>query len=378
MKAYVFTDKALTSRAGQFVWLAIDTEKAVNAPVVEKFPVGAWPSFYVVDPRTEKLLVRWTGGGTVEQIESLLDAGRAAWKPAGDDRSRELAAADKLNGDARYDEAATAYGKLLAAPPPGWKDLPRVVDAYIFALLEAGRSRECAEASLRFYPVIAGGPSTLSVAAAGIDCALEIDSGAADRAKIVAEAERNGRAALADPRVKVAVDDRSGLYLSLMAARDDVGDEAGKKALGAEAARLLEDAATKAPTPDARAVFDAHRLTVYLEIGEPQRAVPMLEASERDLPADYNPPARLAIAYKAMKDWDKALAASDRALAKVYGPRRLTVWKVRADIYHETGDLAGEKKALGQAIADAEALPAGQRSERTIAALKTRLGKLST
>ena len=49
----------------------------------------------------------------------------------------------------------------------------------------------------------------------------------------------------------------------------------------------------------------------------------MLQASERDLPDDYNPPARLATAYKAMRRWDEALAASDRALAKAYGPRKL-------------------------------------------------------
>lgn len=377
MKAFVFTDKALTSRAGQFVWLEIDTEKAVNAPVLEKFPVGAWPSFYVVDPRSEKMLVRWTGGGTVGQIESLLDAGRAAWKPAGNVRARELAAADGLNGAADYAGAAAVYGKLLADPPKGWSEFSRVVDAYIFALLKADRGRDCAEASLRFYPAVAGGPSAMSVASMGVDCAVELEEGVPDRATLIAQAEGNGRAALADPRVKAAVDDRSGLYLSLMAARDDAGDEAGKKALAEDCIRLLEDAAAKALTPEARTVFDAHRLTAYLEIGAPQRAVPMLEASERDLPDDYNPPARLAIAYREMREYDKALAASDRALAKVYGPRRLTVWRVRADIYKGKGDVEGEKKVLAQAITDAEALPKGQRSERSIASLKARLQKLS-
>src|SRR4029453_6729332 len=34
MRAFVFTDKALTQRAGQFVWLSIDTEKAQNAAFV--------------------------------------------------------------------------------------------------------------------------------------------------------------------------------------------------------------------------------------------------------------------------------------------------------------------------------------------------------
>jgi tetratricopeptide (TPR) repeat protein len=377
MKAFVFTDQALTSRAGQFVWLAIDTEKAANAAVVEKYPVGAWPSFYVVDPRNETMLVRWTGGGTVEQMNSLLDAGRAAWKPAGDSRAQALAAADKLNGDGRYAEAAVAYGKLMADAPRGWKEFARVADAHLFALFKAEKSRECVDAALAYYPRLAGTPSAMSVAASGVDCAVELEKEAPDRAKLLSQAEANGRAALADPKVKVAVDDRSGMYISLISAREDQEDEAGQKALVGAWIAMLEEAAAKAPNPDARTVFDAHRLTAYLQAGEPQRAVPMLEASERDLPNDYNPPARLAIAYNAMKDYDKALAASDRALAKVYGPRRLQVWRVRADIFEGRGDREAAKKALTQAIAEAEALPKGQRPDRTIAAFKARLEKLS-
>ena len=384
MKAYVFTDQALTSRAGQFVWLAIDTEKAANAAVVEKYPVGAWPSFYVVDPRHETILVRWTGGGTVEQMSSLLDAGLAAWKPpntaggtaARDARAEALTAADKLNGEARYAEAAAAYGKLLADAPAGWKEFTRLADAHLFALVKAGKDLECAAAALSHFPRVAGTPSAVSVATGGIDCAAGLEKDAPDRARLLAENERNGRAALADPRIKVAADDRSGLYISLISAREDAGDEAGKRALAAQWVKLLEDAAARAPNPDARAVFDAHRLTAYIEIGEPQRAVPMLEASERDLPNDYNPPARLAAAFKEMKDFERALAASDRALARVYGPRRLQVWRVRADILEGQGDRDGARKALAQAISEAEALPKAQRPERTIAAFKTRLQKL--
>jgi thiol-disulfide isomerase/thioredoxin len=50
MQAFVFTDKALSRNAGQFIWLSIDTEKEQNAPFVKKFPIRAWPSFYVIDP----------------------------------------------------------------------------------------------------------------------------------------------------------------------------------------------------------------------------------------------------------------------------------------------------------------------------------------
>ena len=102
----------------------------------------------------------------------------------------------------------------------------------------------------------------------------------------------------------------------------------------------------------------------------------MLEASERDLPGDYNPPARLAAAYRAMKRYDDALAASDRALAKAYGPRKLGILQTRADVYKEKGDLASARKTIEEAVRLAESLPEGQRSERTIASLKKKLEAL--
>jgi tetratricopeptide (TPR) repeat protein len=102
----------------------------------------------------------------------------------------------------------------------------------------------------------------------------------------------------------------------------------------------------------------------------------MLIASERDLPNDYNPPARLASAYRAMKRYDDALAASDRALAKVYGPRKLLVLQVRSDIYKDKGDKAGAKVALEQALQTADSLPPAQRNASLIASLKKKLAEL--
>ena len=99
----------------------------------------------------------------------------------------------------------------------------------------------------------------------------------------------------------------------------------------------------------------------------------MLEASERDFPDDYNPPARLAIAYQEMKRWDDALAASDRALQKAYGPRKLRLLRTRADIYAARGDTTAARRTVEEAIATAESFPPGQRSEATIDGLKKKL-----
>ena len=102
-----------------------------------------------------------------------------------------------------------------------------------------------------------------------------------------------------------------------------------------------------------------------------------LAASERDLPGDYNPPARLAILFRELGRMDEALAASDRALAKVYGPRKLTVLDARATIYEKCGRPAKAKTTLEQAIAFAKELPESQRPKRTVARLEKRLAEMA-
>src|SRR5262249_17891903 len=88
-----------------------------------------------------------------------------------------------------------------------------------------------------------------------------------------------------------------------------------------------------------------------IELGEPQRALPMLEQSERDFPGDFNPPARIARALFEMKRYDDAIVAARRALAKAYGGRKLRIWQVIADVEKAKGDRAGEAAALREALA---------------------------
>ena len=333
MQAYVYTDAKLKPFADRFVWLAIDTEKPGNAATVAKFPVGAWPSMYVIDPRTETVTFRWTGSATIEQLLRFLEEARApaAGKSldAAVPRKRRacrasLAEADRLYGAAAWDKAATAYAAVIARAPAQWAPLPRVADAYLFALQKADRGAECARAARELLPRIAGTPSSGSVAAVGLDCAVGLAADAPERSAAIADLERAARAALDDPALGLADDDRSGLYISLIGAREDAKDEVGKKRLSGEWIALLESAAAKAPTPAARAVFDSHRLSAYLEIGEPQRAIPMLEASERDSTRRLQPAGAARRGLSRDEGlWPRALAASDRALAKAYGPRRL-------------------------------------------------------
>jgi len=382
MRAYVFTDRALAKHAGQFVWLGINGEQAVNAPFLRRYKLPAYPTYYVIDPVDSTVLIRWTGGASVAQLDQFFAEQSAAYArrrsggATGLTADLVLARADSLYGAAQYADAAAAYGQALAAATPSWPTYGRAVDARLFSLSQADSAEACVTLAESALPRVRHTTSAANVAGSGLDCALQLPAGAPHRAERVAALERACREVLADSTLRLSGDDRSGLYITLLDARDDANDSLGHKAVAEQWSAYLDGEAAKARTPEARAVYDPHRLSAYIEIGHAERAIPMLEQSARDFPDDYNPPARLALAYKALKRWDQALAASDIALSKAYGPRKLTFYTARSDMYLGKGDTAAAIGTLEEALAYAQGLPEGQRSKATIASLQKKIDKL--
>ncbi len=119
-------------------------------------------------------------------------------------------------------------------------------------------------------------------------------------------------------------------------------------------------------------MFDAHRLSAYLALGEPERAIPMLEQSARDFPKDYNPPARLATAYLAMRDPWHALEEARRATALVYGPRTLRVLLTLSEAEARIGDSHAARVTLARAERLVNELSAAQRTASMHSAIATK------
>jgi len=374
MRAFVFTDESLKRYAGQFVWLSIDTEKASNADFLKKFPVQAWPSFYVVNAKDESVAIRWVGGATLPQLKKLLTDVTKTNQRSG--VGEALARADRLYGQGKNAEAADAYREALRLAPPEWPQYARAIESRLFALQRIHDSKACAQTASEAFPRLAQTPSAANVAASGLDCAVSMKADDPEREKLIADLRQACRDLVSSSRPDIAADDLSSVYISLANEREAAHDEEGTKKIESDWATFLEGAAAHARTAEGRAAFDSHRLSAYLDLKEPERAIPMLEASEKDFPNDYNPPARLAMAYKAMKRFDDALAASDRALTKAYGPRKILIWNNRADIYIAKGDLPAAREAIQEALHTAEDLPAGQRSENQIASLKKKLSDM--
>jgi hypothetical protein len=378
MRAYVFTDKALERYAGQFVWLAIDTEKVSNTNFLAKYPIHVWPTLLVVNPKNDAVLLRYAGGATVPQLSKLLDQSETAYRaktlsPA----DALLANAEKLSNEEKYAEAAKAYEDAIAKAPKNWPPLGRAGEAAIFSLMMARENDRCAALAFDLYPRVRGTVSGANVVSGGLSCATDMKEDAPKRAQYLAALEKWTAETLANKSIPLSGDDRSGLYDSLVSARETAKDEPAAAKLRGEWIAFLEGEAAKAKTAEQRAVYDPHRLSLYIMLKTPEKAIPMLKQSEKDFPNDYNPPSRLALAYKAMGRYDDALAASDRALARAYGPRKITILRARYDIYTAKGDKAMAKKTLEEAVRYAKSLPKEQVSKAMIDSLEKKLREQS-
>jgi thioredoxin-like negative regulator of GroEL len=376
MKAYVLSDKALARHAGRFVWLEVNTDLTSNAAFQEKYPVEFWPTLYVIDPRQEKALLRFAGSATVAQLEKLFEDGERAYKGGVTGAEALLARGDALYGEGRSAEAAETLAEALAEAPADWSRRGRAVESLLTAMYGAKQYESCARKALEELPRTPRSLSWANGALVGLSCALALPADHAASQSLRGATEAKVAEALAPPVIDMAADDRSGLYEVRVEAREAEKDEAGVKALSEEWLKYLEAEAAKAPNPDARSVFDSHRMVAAMKLGTPARVIPAIEQSEKDLPQDYNPPARLATLYRLQGRLDDALAASDRALARVQGSRRLTVLSGRADLHLARKDSAAAVKTLEEALTFAKTLPASQVSPRVVTGLEKKLADL--
>jgi tetratricopeptide (TPR) repeat protein len=354
-------------------------EKAKNAPARKQIGITAFPTLYVVDPADGHVAIRWLGGASLKQLERLFDDGELAVSGGARGPALEaLVAADRAYGAEKFAEACTQYVRALAAAPEGWPAYTRVVESLVFAYGDADSNEAMIRLADTSWPRVKGTVSSANVAASALSAAAGMPDSVPERSAWLARYEAACREVVADRSLPLTGDDLSGVYFSLEDAREAAKDSVGLRATREAHLAMLDQHAADAKSAEQRAVYDSHRLTLDMALDRPEAAVPMLEQSQKDFPDDYNPPQRLATAYKAMKKWPEALAASDAALARAYGPRQFLVLGTRADIQLGMGDRDAAMKTLSDAVARAEAMPEGQRSENTIKSLKRRLEKLTS
>jgi tetratricopeptide (TPR) repeat protein len=373
MRANVLTDARLVKLAGRFAWLDVDTEKPVNFAFVEKFPIEAWPTVYVIDPASERVVLRWMGTATAAELAAMLgDAERTLRRERTDAAGAELAKGAALAAERRHAEAARAFEAALQAGGPRWAVRPRAADALLQALSAAGDQAGCAAAASGLLPALAGGPAWARVAAAGLSCATSLEP-EASRPPAIRALEPFARKALTLPGV--LADDRSWLHEQLLAARTALGDAEGAKREARAWLAFAEEASRRARTPLARSAVDGARLSAALALGEPARAIPALEVSARALPGEYFAQSYLATAYLEAGRPADALPVARRAVALAEGPRKVRVMTVEAQALQALGDRDAARAELAAAIAHGEGLPEAVRPKGPLARARVLLAE---
>lgn len=349
LRAHVLTDPTLGPLASSFVWLSVDTEKDENAEWVARFPHSALPTLWIIDPKTEQATLKWAGTATAAELRDLLTVAIAG--PTGAKNPELEATAAFVRGNhalaaGDYETAVKEHRAALAAASKTHPHRARIVEALVTELALHRDNAACADVALAEAATLPPGTSRASVLVSSLACAREAkrDVGPLLELALKDAAGRDD---------SLLADDRSVLYEEAVETLKE-SDAPRARKLAGEWVSFLEDAAKRTKTNDARAALDPLRLDAYLALREPARAIPMLEQSEQDFPSDYNPPARLGRVYLELNRLDDADKAADRAIARVYGPRAMRVYSLKADIAKARGDVAGEKKALDLALARSE------------------------
>jgi tetratricopeptide (TPR) repeat protein len=342
MRAFTFRDPKVRAHAGEFVWASIDTENGANAAWVEQHPMRVWPTLFVVDPASGATVLEWPSSATADELVALLDEARRAMNEGG--KTRDVSPA-------------------------------QAIESHLDGLSAEKNDAECVAVGDRELPAFkrgVGRATTLELLCLARTPPSEARRGPLDRA-----IER-ARAIISDMSDPMLADDRSDLFGAMVEALESDGRATEAKQTAQLWSTYLDGEAARAPDPAARAVFDAHRLEAYMAIGEPQRAIPMLEASAKDFPKDYNPPARLARAYVALKRWDDAIAAIDRALPLAYGPRTLRLFMTKAEAQSGRGDRAGAAATLREALVRAKGMDLPPRYKPWLTELDRRIRATET
>ncbi|MBK7538299.1 MAG: thioredoxin family protein [Myxococcales bacterium] len=376
MQTTVFQEPELAPMAERFVFVALDTDREINARALGKLSIGAWPTFYVLASTDEAVQSRFVGAASKAQFLDFLahgSRGAAPGSPA-DDLLRQGERAATIKDHAA---AVTSYRAALAAAKADWSRRPDALVSLAGALRKTGDLAACltlGESSLEDTGQTASATDFLVNT---LDCAAGLAE--TERARVTAFRDKAAArlASLLDhPAAQLSVDDRSDAMMNLRTLQDALGRKDAARATATRQRALLDEAAAKAATPLAAMTYNWPRAEVTVYLGKGAELVADLEKSAAALPQEYDPPYRLAWTLWKSGRPEQAAAWCDKAVARAYGPRKARVLGLAADLAAERKDLEAERKARAAMVATYESLPPEQAAPEALAKAKEALAAL--
>lgn len=366
MKAEVLRAEKVPELAS-VVLLSIDTERGSNERFLTRYPVGVWPTFYLLDPQTQEVRGRWLGAATPAELSRWLKDGASA-RPGYEQQIRE---GDSLVAQRDLAAAEERYRAALEAASPTWPGRGAALVSLVATLSKQKKDASCLELALRELPSFPPSVSAVDFASTSLGCADRAGS-TEEAANVRAAAERNLARDCHRAAPGAAVDDQADACGNLRRVREASKDTAGAASAAEQALAVIAAGSSGAP-PEKQAIYDWERTSSLLFLGRSAEAEALLLEREQQLPQSYNPPHYLARLYRDGKRWEEGLAAIERAIAKAYGPRRVGFLGVKADLLKGAGKLEEARQVLEQQLSDYRALPPGQRQPEAEAAVQKRL-----
>jgi len=385
MQHYVLEDKAFEPLADRFVWLSLDTEKEQNSAALAVYPVEFWPTFFILSPTDESVQARYVGAASVAQFREFLVQGEQGHLDAiadggglaQDDPLRLVRDGDRASIAGDYAAADTAYQQALDRAPANWARRPDVLVSQISARSKAERWGDCVDLGLSVSLETGNAASAADFLFWAGQCADKLPAKDERKLAMVTKAIERLDLLVNDQSALLSIDDRSDAMSIERAFIEQVGDLDSAKRLAQQQRAMLDKAAADAPDAHAASTYNWPRAEVYVYLGVGAELIADLEASEKAMPSNYDPPYRLAWVHLKLEQNDKALAAANRALERVYGPRRARVLSLLASIHEAGGDKAAALASHEQIVATYEALPEGQQNPASLAAAREALAKLA-
>jgi len=358
----VLASPDLARYAGQFVWLELNYDQEENRAFLTEYGAAATPTFFVIDPQDGKVTATQTGAMSLAELTQFLDRGANGVFA----KRRTPADAALMRGDAllaqKPGEAVMAYREALRLAPAAWPRRDLAAASLTGALQDSQQWQDCAETAATEAAGMKRDAMFGRTVVAGMWCLVSADPAPWSK----------GAAARLEPLAKEALslpttvrDHRDEIYRTLMYLYMSRKDEAGAAKWGN---LWLDELDARKPLNDeARSAVDIARVENIQIIGDPQRILPALIASERAMPRDWNASLRVAQMEQAAKNYDEAIAACDRGLARTPGAAGQTwLLQIKAGALMQKGQIAEARRVLQEALQTAHKIPSEQPRNNSI------------
>jgi|GEM_PF-423488 len=377
MEAQVFAAPDFIAKARDYVLLAVDVDDPINEPILERFPVDNLPTLLVLDSETETPALRWMGGAGLEDVLALLDDARRALSNQVSGPELLLLEGDRAHARREHELAARKYQEAVEQGPKDWSRRTRAVESALNALWNAEAFQACAEFAVRTVPSL-DEEVQAGAASMGYSCASSADEPKPWAAPAMKALEVSFEKAFAQVQKQHDMKSQTWLYGSMVDLLEARGDKEGARKLSEEYYAKVLAYRAEETTARGRVAWDSQLYSAAEASGHLADTLALFVQTERELPDDFSASARVAANLRELGRHDEALAATDRALKRAQGGRRLAVWLSRARTLERAGRADEARKDLETALAEAERLPRMQRefSQYAVDAVRAALSAL--